>query len=90
MAGSDDGWAGNSVPWNPELPVFEPSHNLLLESGPWTVPYADFTPPPSPFALEMRAETIEQLVGGDALRRGESERIEAGRSETKLRRRRRA
>ena len=81
MAGSDDDWAGNSVPWNPELPVFEPSHNLLLESGPWTVPYADFTPPPSPFALEMRSETIEQLVGGDALRRGESERIEAGRSE---------
>ena len=82
MAGSDDDWAGNSVPWNPELPVFEPSHNLLLESGPWTVPYADFTPPPSPFALEMRAESIEHLVGGDALRRGESERIEAGRSGT--------
>ena len=81
MAGSDDDWAGNSVPWNPELPVFEPSHNLLLDAGPWTVPYADFTPPPSPFALEMRSETIEQLVGGDALRRGESERIEAGRSE---------
>ena len=81
MAGSDDDWAENSVPWNPELPVFEPSHNLLLDAGPWTVPYADFTPPPSPFALEMRAESIEQLVGGDALRRGESERIEAGRSE---------
>ena len=71
----------DNVPWNPEFPVFEPSHNLLLESGPWTVPYADFTPPPSPFALEMRSESIEQLVGGDALRRGESERIEAGRSE---------
>ena len=81
MAGSDDDWAGNSVPWNPELPVFEPSHNLLLDAGPWTVPYSDFPPPPSPFALEMRSETIEQLVGGDALRRGESERIEAGRSE---------
>ena len=81
MAGSDDEWAGNSVPWNPELPVFEPSDDLLLDAGPWTVPYSDFTPPPSPFALEMRSETIEQLVGGDALRRGESERIEAGRSE---------
>ena len=32
------------------------------------------------FALEMRAESIEQLVGGDALRRGVSERIETGRS----------
>ena len=30
----------------------------------------------------MRSETIEQLVGGDALRRGVSERIEAGRSQT--------
>ena len=34
------------------------------------------------FALEMRAQTIEQLAGGDALRRGESDRIEAGRSAT--------
>ena len=75
MAGSDDDWAGNSVPWSSELPVFEPSHNLLLEAGPWTVPYSDFTPPPSPLALELRAESIEQLAGGDALRRGESERI---------------
>ena len=30
----------------------------------------------------MRSETIEQLAGGDALRRGESERIEAGRAQT--------
>ena len=82
MAGSDYDWAGNSVPWDPELPIFEPSHNLLLEVGTWTVPYCDFTPPAGPFALEMRAETIEQLAGGDALRRGESERIEAGRSQT--------
>ena len=42
----------------------------------------DFPPVDDAFALEMRAETIEQLVGGDALRRGESERIEAGRSKT--------
>ena len=41
-----------------------------------------FTPVDDGFALEMRAETIEQLAGGDALRRGESERIEAGRSQT--------
>ena len=40
----------------------------------------DFLPVDDAFALEMRAESIEQLVGGDALRRGESERIEAGRS----------
>ena len=48
MAGSDDDWAGNSDPWNSELPVFKPSHNLLLEAEPWTVPYSDFTPPPAP------------------------------------------
>ena len=42
----------------------------------------DFLPVDDAFALEVRSETIEQLVGGDALRRGESERIEAGRSHT--------
>ena len=42
----------------------------------------DFPPVDDAFALEMRSETIEQLAGGDALRRGESERIEAGRSQT--------
>ena len=41
----------------------------------------DFLPVDDAFALEMRAQSIEQLVGGDALRRGESERIEAGRSQ---------
>ena len=41
----------------------------------------DFLPVDDAFALEMRSESIEQLVGGDALRRGESERIEAGRSQ---------
>ena len=40
----------------------------------------DFLPVDDAFALEFRSETIEQLVRGDALRRGESERIEAGRS----------
>ena len=42
----------------------------------------DFLPVDDAFALEMRSETIEQLVGGDALRRGVCERIEAGRSHT--------
>ena len=51
-------------------PVTDPVSNL------------DFLPVDDAFALELRSETIEQLVGGDALRRGESERIEAGRSQT--------
>ena len=42
----------------------------------------DFLPVDDAFTLEMRSESIEQLVGGDALRRGESERIEARRSQT--------
>ena len=50
-------------------PVTDPVSNL------------DFLPVDDAFALEMRSETIEQLVGSDALRRGESERIEAGRSQ---------
>ena len=54
----------------PAVPVTDPVSNL------------DFLPVDDAFALEMRSETIEQLVGGDALRRGESERIEAGRSQT--------
>ena len=54
----------------PAVPVTDPVSNL------------DFLPVDDAFALEMRSETIEQLVGGDALRRGESERIEAGRSQS--------
>ena len=54
----------------PAVPVTDPDSNL------------DFLPVDHAFALEMRSETIEQLVGGDALRRGVSERIEAGRSQT--------
>ena len=58
------------------LPVFEPPSVMNPVSNP------DFVPVDDAFALELRAESIEQLSGGDALRRGESERIEAGRSET--------
>ena len=65
-----------SPPAAPPLPVFVPP--------PVTDPVSnlDFLPVDDAFALELRSETIEQLVGGDALRRGESERIEAGRSHT--------
>ena len=58
------------------LPVFEPPSVMDPVSN------LDFLPVDDAFALEMRSETIEQLVGGDALRRGVSERIEAGRSHT--------
>ena len=57
------------------LPVFVPPSVVDPVSN------LDFPPVDDAFALEMRSGTIEQLVGGDALRRGESERIEAGRSE---------
>ena len=58
------------------LPVFVPPSVMDPVSN------LGFLPVDDAFALEFRSETIEQLVGGDALRRGESERIEAGRSQT--------
>ena len=58
------------------LPVFVPPSVTDPVSN------LDFLPVDDAFALEFRSETIEQLAGGDALRRGESERIEAGRSAT--------
>ena len=64
-----------SPPADP-LPVFVPPSVTDPISN------LDFPPVDDAFALEMRAETIEQLAGGDALRRGVSERIEAGRSQT--------
>ena len=63
-------------PADPPLPVFVPPSVMDPVSN------LDFLPVDDAFALEMRSGTIEQLVGGDALRRGESERIEAGRSKT--------
>ena len=69
---------------NPEaLPLPpDPLPNAVAPSVTDPVPNLDFLPADDAFALEMRSETIEQLVGGDALRRGVSERIEAGRSQT--------
>ena len=61
-------------PADPPQPVFAPPSVMDAVSN------LDFLLVDDAFALEMRCETIEQLVGGDALRRGESERIEAGRS----------
>ena len=69
---------------NPEAP-FPPADPLPSGVPPAVtdpVSNLDFPPVDDAFALEMRAETIEQLAGGDALRRGASERIEAGRSQT--------
>ena len=63
-------------PAAPPLPVFVPPSVTDPVSN------LDFLPVDDAFALELRSETIEQLVGSDALRRGVSERIEAGRSHT--------
>ena len=52
-----------SPPADP-LPAFVPPS----VAGP--VSNLDFLPVDDAFALEMRSETIEQLAGGDALRRG--------------------
>ena len=69
---------------SPEAP-FPPPDPLPYGATPAVtdpVSYPDFLPVDDAFALEFRSESIEQLAGGDALRRGESERIEAGRSQT--------
>ena len=69
---------------NPAAP-FPPADSLPVFVPPSVtdpVSNLDFLPVDDAFSLEMRCETIEQLVGGDALRRGASERIEAGRSAT--------
>ena len=64
------------------FPPADPLSVFVPQSVTDPVSNLDFLPVDDAFALEMRSETIEQLVGGDALRRGESERIEAGRSQT--------
>ena len=69
---------------SPEERVFGPMPLPVFVPPSVTDPVSnlDFLPVDDAFALEMRSETIEQLVGGDALRRGVSECIEAGRSNT--------
>ena len=42
------------------------------DAGSWTVAFSDFAPQHDPISLEMRAESISQLVNGDALRCGET------------------
>ena len=66
------------------FPPADPLPHAVAPAVTVTVPMSnpDFLPVDDAFAMELRAETIEQLVGGDALRRGVSERIEAGRSQT--------
>ena len=64
------------------FPPVDSSPDFVPPSVTDPVSNLDFPPVDDAFALEMRAETIEQLAGGDALRRGVSERIEAGRSQT--------
>ena len=78
----------------PAQPVTTVTSTEALPPSPAPLPHAvapsvtdpvsnlDFPPVDDAFALEMRAESIEQLAGGDALRRGASERIEVGRSQT--------
>ena len=68
---------------SPEELVLGPAPLSLFEPPSVMDPVSnlDFLPVDDAFALEFRSESIEQLVGGDALRRGEAERIEAGRSQ---------
>ena len=63
------------------FPPADPLPHAVAPAVPEPVSNLDFLPVDDAFALEMRAQSIEQLARGDALRRGESEHIEAGRSQ---------
>ena len=87
---SDATFSATPMPAQPVAMVTSPEALTPLPAPlPHVVPPAvtdpvsnlDFPPVDDAFALEMRAQSIEQLAGGDALRRGASERIEAGRSQ---------
>ena len=69
-------WAGTAVAWDPEVPGIDPVCTVP-DAGSWTVAFSDFAPLADPIALEMRAESISQLVAGDALRCGACERVES-------------
>ena len=69
-------WAGTAVAWRPEVPGRD-FVCTVPDAGSWTVAFSDFAPQHDPISLEMRAESISQLVNGDALRCGETERVES-------------
>ena len=74
-------WAGTAVAWDPEVPGLDPV-GTVPDAGSWSVPFSDFSPVSDPIAMELRAESISQLIHGDALRCGEAECIESTGSST--------
>ena len=74
-------WAGTAVSWAPEVVGLDPV-GTVPDAGLWSTPFSDFAPLSDPIAMELRAESISQLIHGDALRCGEAECIESAGSGT--------
>ena len=82
---TDPLWASTPADWSSslmDLGLDDTSTTPLPEAAAWSVHPSEFAPAEEGFALEIRAETIEQLAAGDALRRGDIERIEVGSSDS--------
>ena len=78
-------WASMPVEWSSslmDLGLDDTSNTPLPEAAGWSVHPSEFAPAEEGFALEMRAETIEQLTSRNSLRRGDVERIEVGSSDS--------
>ena len=69
-------WAGTAVAWVPEVAGLD-LVGTVPDAGLWSTPFSDFAPLSDPIAMELRAESISQLIHGDALRCGEAECIES-------------
>ena len=69
-------WAGTAVAWVSEVAGLDPV-GTVPGAGSWSTPFSDFAPLSDPIAMELRAESISQLIHGDALRCGEAECIES-------------
>ena len=74
-------WAGTAVAWVPEVAGLD-LVGTVPDAGLWSTPFSDFAPLSDPIAMELRAESISQLIHGDALRCGEAECIESAGSGT--------
>ena len=80
---SDLRWASTPANWSPSLMDFGVGDAIpapLPDAESWAVADSEIQATQDLFALEIRAEIIEQRASGHALRRGDIETIAAGRS----------
>ena len=78
-------WASTPIEWSSslmDLCLDDTCDTPLPDDSRWSVHPSEFVPTEEGFALEIRAETIEQLTSRYALRRGDVERMEVGSSDS--------